>query len=791
MTRPGSDPRPGAACFPPAASARAPAATVGIPTAVYRREVSPTAGRHWRAAALWDPHARGLEAPASNSSRPRAWRARSGSARDGSFAGAESLSVPAARFSTGKAAARALRGMTGGKWRPSASRRVAAGPAFLARGMAAQSGGEEDKGPQQTTAEPVQGLMERVTARLVAVFGGDKERASASGPGVRWAMMAPAFLTHMCIGHPYAWSVMSSPLTRELGVVAASAADWSLAQATLPISLVFAAQGVAAAVAGPWLANIGPRASMMIAAACFSGGLGLSALGVAMHSLPLLYLGYGVLGGTGVGLGYTPPIQTLISWFPDRRGLASGVTIAGFGSGALVFAPAAQWLMAKFQQPPEFAGSPSTTALVEKDGLTFVSEAGGKLREVVEATSASLAEAGLATLDAGYYYVGTGTTGVAESLAVFGGAYGAIMAASALAIRTPWRGFDPAQFDKAPAADAAGAAGSDSKPAPAAGATAAPLGNVNPATVLRTPQFWMLGTTFFAVAAGGIALLSVAKPLVRDVFVSSGAATAGFASTFLLLLSAGNLAGRLGWAAFSDKVGRRNTFILFTAGSIPLYLTAPWLVSQVIENNSTAALATFAASCTLAISFMGGTYALLPAYESDLFGTKHVGANHGRMLLASTAAAMAGPSALMALRERASSAAIDDLLTKADPAAFADRFRAPIEDAGRLLEAKRLTLSSLLEVCPPGTPDPTPFLYDSTMHTMAGVMVAATAAHLLVRPVNPKFFEEQQATARALEAEAAATAAAGDKPAEGTPAEGTPAEGKAAPATAQSENKSA
>jgi len=590
--------------------------------------------------------------------------------------------------------------------------------------------------------------------------------AKKDGGSTRWLMMAPAFLTHMCIGHPYAWSVMSSPLTRELGVVASSSADWSLSEATLPISLVFALQGLSAAAAGPWLANIGPRASMMLAAGCFSSGLGLAAAGVATHNLGLLYLGYGVLGGTGVGLGYTPPIQTLINWFPDRRGLASGVTIAGFGSGALLFAPAAQRLLNHFQTAPEFAGALAGTAVEEDGGRTFVRDSAEALREVVEATSATLGEAGLGSLAEGYYYVGTGSTGVAESLALFGGVYGAIMAASALAIRRPWEGFEP------PAGAADGSGGGS---AAAGGVPAAP-GNVNPATVIRTPQFWLLGTSFIGLASGGMALLAVAKPLVKDVFVSSGAATSDFASTFLMLLAAGNLAGRLGWAAVSDRIGRRNTFILFTAGSIPLYFVAPYLVADVVATGSQASLAAYAACCTLAISFMGGTYAILPAYESDMFGSKHVGANHGRMLLCSSAAALAGPGALMTLRQRSTDTAVEDLLSKADPAAFAERFRAPIEDAARLIEQKRVTITSLLEVCPPGTPDPTPFLYDTTMQTMAGVMAAATLTHLAMKPVDPKFYEENQAAA------AAAAAAAGTT--EGTPltidAEALSAELKAA-----------
>jgi MFS family permease len=94
--------------------------------------------------------------------------------------------------------------------------------------------------------------------------------------------------------------------------------------------------------------RVGPRAAMTAASACFGGGLIIGGIGIDMHSLPLMYAGYGLLGGTGVGLAYTPPVQALISWFPDKKGLASGLTIAGFGSGALVFTPLINNLMAKF-----------------------------------------------------------------------------------------------------------------------------------------------------------------------------------------------------------------------------------------------------------------------------------------------------------------------------------------------------------------------------------------------------------------------------------------------------------
>lgn len=139
-------------------------------------------------------------------------------------------------------------------------------------------------------------------------------------------MVIPAFATHMCIGSPWGWSVMSGPLSRELGVAASSALDWSFSETTLPLSITFAMQGITAALGGKWQMKVGPRKAMFVAGLCFGGGLMLGGLGVALHSLPLLYAGYGLLGGTGVGLGYTPPVQALIQWFPDRKVMHSRVS---------------------------------------------------------------------------------------------------------------------------------------------------------------------------------------------------------------------------------------------------------------------------------------------------------------------------------------------------------------------------------------------------------------------------------------------------------------------------------
>lgn len=200
----------------------------------------------------------------------------------------------------------------------------------------------------------------------------------------RWIMIAPAFASHLCIGSPYAWSALSGTLCRELGFVCSAANDWTLTEATIPLSIVFALQGISAAIAAKWQMKVGIRHSMLVSAACFGGGLMVGGIGIHFHSLTLLYLGYGILGGTGVGLGYTPPLQALLEWFPDKKGLASGLCIAGFGSGALLFTPVCAYLMTYFSKLPTYVGSTSAIEPMIQDGKLFVQTGdSGSLSEVM------------------------------------------------------------------------------------------------------------------------------------------------------------------------------------------------------------------------------------------------------------------------------------------------------------------------------------------------------------------------------------------------------------------------
>ncbi len=164
----------------------------------------------------------------------------------------------------------------------------------------------------------------------------------------RWMVPPAALAVHLSIGQAYAFSPFNLPMTRLLG---GTEADWTLVELGWIFSLAIAVLGVSAALFGRWVERVGPRLAMAVAALCFSGGFVVAAAGVAWHQLWLVYLGYGVLGGCGLGIGYISPVSTLIKWFPDRPGMATGLAIMGFGGGALVAAPLEVELMARFEAP--------------------------------------------------------------------------------------------------------------------------------------------------------------------------------------------------------------------------------------------------------------------------------------------------------------------------------------------------------------------------------------------------------------------------------------------------------
>ena len=186
-----------------------------------------------------------------------------------------------------------------------------------------------------TTAEEAGGWLDR--SRTVAETGFS-----------RWMVPPAALCIHLCIGQAYAFSVFNLPMSKLIGITESAPEDWKLTGLGWIFSIAILFLGIAAAFGGGWLDRVGPRKAMVAAACCFGGGFIVSALGVYLHQLWIIYLGYGVLGGIGLGLGYISPVKTLITWFPDRPGMATGMAIMGFGGGAFIASPLSVYLMNLF-----------------------------------------------------------------------------------------------------------------------------------------------------------------------------------------------------------------------------------------------------------------------------------------------------------------------------------------------------------------------------------------------------------------------------------------------------------
>ncbi len=190
-----------------------------------------------------------------------------------------------------------------------------------------------------------------------------KERSVARAGYNRWLIPPCALATHLCIGQVYALSVFNLPLTRELGVTHSAPGDWKLTDLGWIFTIAIFVLGASAALFGRWVQNEGPRKSGFVAALCWSVGFLIGALGIRTHQIWLVYLGYGVIGGCGLGIGYITPVSTLIAWFPDRRGMATGMAIMGFGGGALIASPLSDLLMKHFASPSSTGVAPTWAVL--------------------------------------------------------------------------------------------------------------------------------------------------------------------------------------------------------------------------------------------------------------------------------------------------------------------------------------------------------------------------------------------------------------------------------------------
>ncbi len=401
---------------------------------------------------------------------------------------------------------------------------------------------------------------------------------SVAGPGFsRWLVPPAALCIHLAIGQAYAFSVFTKPMSQLIGVTDPAPGDWTVAQLGWIFSLAIVFLGLSAAFGGKWVEDAGPRKAMFVSALCFSGGLLIAGGGVALHWLWLVFLGYGVVGGIGLGIGYISPVSTLIKWFPDRPGLATGTAIMGFGGGALIGAPLAVALM-KLYAGHTVSGAPAST-------------------------------------------------GVAPTMLTMGAIYLCFMLVGVFIVRVVPPGYKPAGFV-----------------APTASTKMITTQNVLVGNAVRTPQFYLLWAVLFLNVTAGIGILSQASLMIQEMFPArfphadavETAKSAAVAAAFVGLLSLFNMGGRIFWASISDFIGRRPTYMIFFALGAMLYVLVPTLG----RNGNVIA---FVLAYGVILSMYGGGFATIPAYLRDLYGTLNVGAIHGRLLTAWSAAGVVGP----------------------------------------------------------------------------------------------------------------------------------------------------
>ncbi len=551
-----------------------------------------------------------------------------------------------------------------------------------------------------------------------------KERIVA-GPGFnRWLVPPASIAIHLCIGSVYAWSIYNPALVRVLGVVTPAADDWTLSGVVWIFTVAIVSLGLSAAFAGKWLEEVGPRTVGVVAALCWGGGYLIGSLGIALHQLWLIYLGYGVIGGCGLGLGYVSPVSTLIRWFPDRRGMATGMAIMGFGGGAMIGAPLKESLIRLFYRPADYLGSVDQVALVTEAGRRFA-EVAGELRQVVVVGASDVANM-IVPGPEGVYVAGTGTVGVAQTFFVIGLIYFLVMTIAAFSYRIPAPGWKPEGWTPPDEAHRAKKMISNY--------------DVHIDEALKTRQFYQLWFVLCFNVTAGIGVLSVARTMMTEIFGTTLPAIVdgAFAATYVVMISVFNMVGRFFWASTSDFLGRKTTYWIFFALGIVLYLSIPYSARQVSVSPVVLWLIYFYAATMIIFTMYGGGFATIPAYLADIFGTRYVGGIHGRLLTAWSTAGVLGPLAITSLRESAITNAIQDLVTKVDPQAFRSVFGAGLDQLDVLIEQRTVTIAKLMDIAPAGTVDPTSSVYNTTMYLMAVLLGVALISNAFMRPVDPK-----------------------------------------------------
>ncbi len=384
----------------------------------------------------------------------------------------------------------------------------------------------------------------------------------------RWLIPVAAVLVQICIGSVYAWSTFNRPIN---ALFPAPPADSWMAWFKAPyitFSAALVLLGLSAAFGGPWVERRGPRVAATTAACFFGAGLLIGGLGLRIGQEWLVFVGMGIIGGIGCGLGYIAPVSTLVKWFPDRRGMATGMAIMGFGAGA-------------------FLAGYLNAYLIEH-------------------------------------------IGVANTLFCLGAIYFVVMNIGAMIIRRPAPGWKPAGW----------------VPRTIGGQVAAEASLTRNAAV-RTYQFWLLWGMLFLNVTAGIGILAQASPMVQDMFGK----TALEAAAVVSIISLFNAGGRFFWASLSDYIGRRMTYFAFFGLGVILFVIIPrvgaageWILFQI--------------ALYIVFTMYGGGFATIPAFLADMFGPNNVGAIHGAVLTAWSAAAIVGPVIITRLSDSAKAALV-------------------------------------------------------------------------------------------------------------------------------------
>jgi len=361
----------------------------------------------------------------------------------------------------------------------------------------------------------------------------------------RWFMAMAAMAIHICIGSVYAWSVYVNPIQ--------STMNWTLTDVTITFSVAIFFLGLSAALMGKFVESKGPRAAATLAAVLFGLGTVGSGLAIYMESKILLYLTYGVLGGAGLGIGYISPVSMLVKWFPDRRGMATGLAIMGFGFASAISGPA--------------------------------------IKVLIDAV------------------------GVSSTFYILGSIYFIIMFTAAQYLANPPEGYMPERLSNAINAGTK--------------KIKEDLVNITRNEAVKTARFYGLWIMLFINVTCGIAIISVASPLLQEVIGISALAAASAVG----LMGIFNGAGRIIWASVSDYLTRPVVFIIFFITQIIAF----YLLTTVTSVLLFTILVYYIMTC------YGGAFASVPAYIGDIFGTKELGAIHGYILTAWALAGLAGP----------------------------------------------------------------------------------------------------------------------------------------------------